>query len=486
MTVPFANLPLNTRNPGFYFEVDPSKANTGQRNFRALILGQAITSGLAQQAVLLPSTLIAKNLAGAGSPMALMAEAYRKRDVFGELWAMPVASNGAGTPGTMATTFTGPCTAAGTLSGYVCGVLVQAMIPAGASATAIAAAFASAIALNPDLPITAAAAAAVVTCTARVAGPLDLDVRFNYRGTLGGEVFPAGVGASNVITLGTGAPDLTTALANLGDRPYDMIIVPYSDSTTLDAIKGFLSDNAGRWLPTRLLFGHGFAAMRGTLGTVVTALTARNDQHMTVMPVNDSPTPAWIIAADMTGSVATSLRNDPGLPVQRLAMGWLPPPDLNRFTFSDRNTLLYDGASTYEVDEDGTVRVSRMVTTYQRNTAGVPDDSFLDVETPFQLADVIQFFQADFSTVFARKKIVANGTRLGQSNQDTVTPAIIGAHTLALYRLMEANGRVQDSATFKQLLVVEYAGGGRVNLVLPVTLAGQLRVIAGLVQFFRS
>ena len=329
----------------------------------------------------------------------------------------------------------------------------------------------------------ATAAAAAVTCTAKVVGPLDLDSRSNYRGALGGEAYPAGTGATSVITIGTGAPDLTAVLANLGDRPFDMIVVPYTDTTTLDAIKAFLSDSTGRWLPTRLVFGHGFAAMRGTLGAVTTATTARNDQHMTIMPFNDSPTPAWIWAADMVGSIATNLRNDPGLPVQRLAMGVLAPPAESRFVFSDRNTLLYDGASTYEVDDDGTVRVSRMVTTYQRNTSGVPDDSFLDVETPFQLADVIQFFQADYSTVFARKKIVANDTRLGANNQDTVTPAIIEAHTLALYRRLEANGRVQNTALFKQLLTVEYAGNGRVNVLLPITLSQQLRIIAGLVQF---
>ena len=483
MTIPFANLPASTRGPGFYFEIDASKANTARPKLRALILGQATVAGLPQAAVLCPSTPFARSYAGAGSPLALMAAQYRRRDVFGEIWIAAPASNGAGTASTVATTFTGPATAAGTMSRYECGVLVQFLVSAGMTATQMAAAYATVVNANPDLPVTATASGAVVTCTAKVVGPLDLDSRTNYRGALGGEVYPAGTTATSVVALGTGAPDLTLLLANLGDRPFDMIVVPYADTTTLDAIKAFLSDSTGRWLPTRLLFGHGFAAVRGTLGAVTTLTTARNDQHMTIMPFNDSPTPTWLWAADIVGSIATSIRNDPGLPVQRLALGVLAPPAESRFVFSDRETLLYDGASTYEVDDDGTVRISRMTTTYQRNTVGVPDDAFLDVETPFQLAEVIRFFQADFSTVWARKKIVANGTRLGISNQDTLTPQIIEAHVLALYRQLEADGRVQDVANFKALLTVEIVGNGRVNILLPITLSNQLRIVAGLVQF---
>lgn len=487
MTIPFLYTPGTTRNPGFYFEVDPSKANSAQPAHATLILAQPLpASAAAQVPALLNSTNTAISLAGAGSPLALMAAQYRARDPFGQLWGVPVTANGAGTASTVAVTLTGPSTAAGTLSAYVCGVQVPVLVTSGQAATAIATALAAAINANPNLPVSATATTATVTCTAKVMGPLDLDVRMNYYGTLGGEAFPAGVGASTItFTVGTGSPDLTNALLSLGEVPFDLIIIPYTDTATLDAVKGFLSDATGRWLSTRLLFGHGFAAIRGTLGTVVTALTARNDQHMTIMPFNDSPTPAWLWAADLAGSIANSLRNDPGMPLQKLAMGVLAPPPQSRFVFSDRDTLLVDGGSTYEVDQDGTVRTSRIVTTYQKNAFNVPDTAFLDAETPFQLADVIQRFRADFSSVYARKKIVANGTRLGQNNADTVTPQIVATHCIALYRQMEADGRVQDSTTFEQKLVAEYVGLGRLNLLLPITLAQQLRIIASLVQFMK-
>ncbi len=483
--IQFQNFPADTRNPGFAAEIDPSRANTGQFRLRTLVVGQVIAGAqpVPSVPVLCPSAAFARTLAGAGSPLALMAARVIARDPNGEIWVLPVPDNGAGQRSTVAAILAGTATAGGTLSTYVCDTLVQTGVPAGTTAAQAAATLAAVANAIADLPVTAAAAGAVVTFTVRVPGPLDLDVRWNHGGGLAGEVFPAGLTATAVLTPGTGAPDLGLAFANCSDIPFASVVLPYADAVTLDAVKAFLNDQTGRWAPVRLLFGHGFAAVRATLGQATTLLAARNDQHMTVLPVSNSPTPSWLIAADMAGSAGLSLRNDPGIPLQRLAMGWRAPPVADRFTYNDRNTLLYDGGSTYEVDDDGTVRISRLVTTYQTNTAGVADNSYLDVETMFQLADEIRFYRADITTVFARKKIVSDGTRFGAANPDIVSPRIIRAHMLALYRQREELGRVQDYDAFKQHLVVEYAGNGRVNILLPVILAGQLRIVAMLVQF---
>ena len=292
-----------------------------------------------------------------------------------------------------------------------------------------------------------------------------------------------GCAVAVAVTLGTGAPALGPALAPLGAIPFDVIVTPYADTASLDALKTFLADDAGRWAPQRLLFGHAFYALRGTLGTVTGLLAARNDQHASCLPFPDSPDPAWLWAADLAGTVATSLRNDPGLPLQHMAMGVTAPPPGLRWGWGERNTLLYDGGGAFEVAPDGTVMLLRLPTTYQRNPSGVPDDSYLDTETMFQLQDVIEFLQSDLTTAFARKKLVSDGTRFGSANPDTVTPAILKTHVLALYRLLELQGRVQDSASFKGGLVVENAGGGRINILAPVLLAQQLRIVALSIQF---
>jgi phage tail sheath gpL-like len=57
-------------------------------------------------------------------------------------------------------------------------------------------------------------------------------------------------------------------------------------------------------------------------------------------------------------------------------------PDLaDRFELTERNNLLYSGISTYTVADDGTVNVENIITTYQKNSYGDEDDSYLQVET---------------------------------------------------------------------------------------------------------
>ena len=68
---------------------------------------------------------------------------------------------------------------------------------------------------------------------------------------------------------GSGAPSLTDPLGNLQDRAFDFIVNPYTDTTSLDAVKEFLSDATGRWSYAQQLYGHSFGALAGTYGSFV-------------------------------------------------------------------------------------------------------------------------------------------------------------------------------------------------------------------------
>ena len=133
---------------------------------------------------------------------------------------------------------------------------------------------------------------------------------------------------------------------------------------------------------------------------------------------------------------------------------------------------------------DGTPVLERAITTYQTNAAGVADDSFLNVEPNETLAYVCRDLQQDSATTFARKKIAPDTTTVVPSaGSNIVTPSLIKAHVIARYRYLESLGYVVDSATFAKSCVVEYAGNGRVNVFAPITLMGQLRIMAFLVDF---
>jgi phage tail sheath gpL-like len=90
------------------------------------------------------------------------------------------------------------------------------------------------------MPVTAAAATSTVTFTAINKGPAgnDIDLRVNYLGTAGQEVTPTGMTFTiTAMASGATAPSLTTGLLNLQDKPFDFIVCPYTDTTSLNAIK---------------------------------------------------------------------------------------------------------------------------------------------------------------------------------------------------------------------------------------------------------
>jgi phage tail sheath gpL-like len=489
-SIPFKQLPANIRVPLFYAETDNSQANSGQQTQRALIIGQITAAGTAQPGVPVISQGVADAAAigGSGSMLHLMVQAYRRSDNFGELWCLPLADAGGATAAAGTVTFTAAATANGTFTLYVGGVAVAMPVVPAQTVAQLATALAAAINATPKLPVTAAAAAGVVTITAINKGPCgnDIDLRLNYLGTRGGEATPAGLAAAIVqMTGGATAPNLAAALANLGDMSFDFIACPYTDATSLAAIGSLLNDSTGRWSWSSQLYGHAFAAARGTLGTLTTLGLTRNDQHVSIMGFNDSPTPAWLWAASLTGAVATSVRADPALPMQTVRLeGVLAPPLASRFQLTDRNVLLYDGISTFTAGDDGSVAIDNLITTYQKNGAGAPDDSYLQVETLFTLAYVLRALKSVVTSKYSRVKLADNGTRVaGPGN--VVTPNMIRADLIATYRTLEANGLVQNGDAFRDGLIVQKntTNPNRVDVLWPGTLINQLRIFALLAQF---
>jgi len=486
----FNNIPANLRVPLFFAELDPRFANTAAPAQRTLLIGQI--AGSATLVGNTPTRIVSASdgmaAAGVGSILAGMIDFYHRNDPIAELWVLPLADNGAGAAATGSVTFTGPATAAGTLPLYVAGQNLAVGISAGDTASTIAAAVAAAIAAA-GLPVTATVTTGTVNLTARNKGLAgnDIDIRMAYLGTAGGEVVPAGVGAT-ITGMSGGAtnPVLTSGLTALGDQGFDFIVSSLTDSTSLDAIKAFLADSTGRWSSLQQIYGHAFAAYKGTAGAAASFCAGRNDQHLTVIPYNDSPSPSWEWAAALAGQAAASLRLDPAQPLQYLAVaGVLAPPIASRYTLSVRNsTLLYSGATTWFVDGNGAVTIENMVTTYVTNNQGAPDNSYLEIETMFTLVYVLRFLRNRVQLKFSRVKLAADGVRL-LPNSNVVTPAVIRADLIAAYRELEEAGFVQKSGAFAAGLIVEKdaTNPNRVNVLWPGTLINQLRQFATLIQF---
>lgn len=491
MTVPFSRVPANLRTPLFYVEFDNSMANTATATQRTLIIGGMLSSGTATagipQRVSSPETV--GQLAGKGGILQAMMTAYQANDAAAEIWILPLAESGGSlVAATGKIKVSSAPSDTGVISLYVAGTRIQLTVVATDTVAGIATSLAALINATTALPVTATAATDTITLTAKNLGATGntIDIRLNYLGTPGGEATPAGL--SLVITpmaSGVGAPDITSALANLNDRTFDFIVCPYDDTTSLDALKTFLSDSNGRWSWSQQLYGHAFCTTTGTYAQLGTKGGTRNNQHETLLGVNKSPTPPYVWSAGYAGASAVSLRNDPGRPLQTLAIsGVLAPALEDRFDLTERNNLLYSGISTYTVDDDGTVRIENLITTYQTNAYGDDDDSYLQVETLFTLAYVVRYLRTQITSRFGRMKLAANGTRFAPGAA-IVTPNIIRADQIAQYQTLEYQGYVQDSASFAKNLIVEQnaTNPNRVDVLWPGTLINQLRIFALLNQF---
>lgn len=484
--ISFNEIPVDIRTPGQYIEIDNTKALKGLPNQdrKLLILGQRLSTGAVAQAV--PTRVTSAEAAvgyfGRGSMLANMIAAAKKANPYSDLWAVALDDNVAGVAATGTLTFTGSPAAAGTLNLYIAGVLVQAAVASGDAVATIATAVAAAINAKPDLPVSASANLGVVTLTARHKGEAgnSLDVRLNY---YQGEETPAGLACAIVaMASGTGNPDIATAIAALGGDQYYSIVSPWSDASNVGKLE---SELATRWGPMAQKTGHAFHGLSGSHATLTTYGSARNSPHSTFIGAYKSPTPPYIWAA-VHGAVCEYYGAiDPARPFQTLELpGVLPPAVKERFTREERDLLLKDGISTFLVGPDGKVYIERVITTYQTNAFGVEDISYLDLETKWTVDYVRYAVRARIALRFPRYKLADDGTQFAPG-QAIVTPRIIRAELLGLFRELEEVGLVENFDQFKADLLVVRSNSdpNRVNAVIPPDVVNQFRVFAAAVQF---
>lgn len=500
--IPFSNVPNDVRVPLFYAEVDNSQANTATAIQRALIIGQMTDLGVATENIpqICGGVGDAQAKYGINSQLAAMVAAYRKNDDFGEVWCLPLADTVDAPQATNTITIAGTPTKGGVISLYVGGGgywgdgsgLYQVPVNTLSTPATIATALINIINTDLKAPITAEAGEATgeVLLIAVHAGATgnEIDVRLNYLDTLGGQTIPEGLTitiATPTLTGGVSNPSLTDAIANLGDTSFDFIVCPYKDTASLGALDLFLNMQTGRWSWSKQIYGHYFAVNSGTFGDQTTLGASRNSPFGSILGVYDSPTPSWLIAAQYVGAIVQSLKNDPGRPLQTLPItGMFAPKSENRFELTERNSLLFSGISTFTVADDGACRVEKIITTYQKNAFGSPDNSFLNIETMYLLAYILRFMKTRVTSKFGRMKLAANGTRFAQGSA-IVTPNIIRADVIAAYQELEFNGYVQDSKAFAKSLIVEQnsQNKNRVDVLWPGTLINQLNIFALLAQF---
>jgi phage tail sheath gpL-like len=483
----FLQIPVNILTPGTYAEFDASRAVNGLPTpvNRTLIIGQRLAVGTVAAETLkkVRTPGEAKAYFGRGSMLAAMIGVYMGSDPDAEVWAIAVDDDADATAATRTITVAGTSTAAGTIPLQVTGKAVNVTIASGVAAAAVATAIAAAINAKPDLPVTAAAALGVVTLTARNKGLTSggIDTRDCYNE---GETLPAGITLAHAAGVaGAGNPDLTDALAAIGDQPFLYWVNPYADAANLALIEAALATRADA---LHMSDGVNLFPLTGSLATIETAGLARNSPFSCAVGVTGLLDPAWEFIAALSGQVSASANIDPAVPFTDLVVpGIKAMAPADEFIRQERQYLLEDGVSTVRLS-GGNVVIDRLVTTYKTDTSGEADTAWQDLNTLLLMYYLRWSLRNRIATKFPRYKLGSDGGTYAPTSR-VVTPSGIRAEVLALFLEWETAGLVENFDQFKADVVVERddADPNRVNILLPPDLINQYLITAVKMQFRR-
>jgi phage tail sheath gpL-like len=497
MAISFESIPPNLRVPLAYFEFSADLAGRSNQIQNALILCTVPANAALPVGVptLIRSADHARALAGTGSALGRQCQRWFQNNRAGvPLYALAAAETGFAVS-TGLVTFGGAATEAGTVPLYVGGRRVSVIVANGDDAEEIA--LAARTAINADERVgvgasvnaTTAEAVDIAALQPGVLGRLPLGVALE--GDIGGEYLPDGVTVTiTQMTAGAGSPNVADMLDAVGDEPFDFVLCPFvvrgnaNNQQHLIDLDAFFNATTGRWSWESMLYGHGWTAFDDTLGALQTLGGTRNGEHVTIFGVFNSATPSDEVLAAYSGQCAGSLVVDPARPTQGLPLiGVRLPPIQDRFTVRDKQVLYFTGIASYQ-SEGGIMATDRIITTYQRNRWGAPDDSMLDVETLFSGAAFARFMRGRVLLKFPRSKLADDGTRFG-AGQAIVTPSIIRAEMVAAYAELEESGLVENADGFEEALIVErnQQDRNRVDVLLPPDFVNQLRIFAALVQW---
>ena len=486
-SITFDQIPANWRVPGTYVEIRPDYSNMGLAEFptRVLLMVQMLAAGTAAVGRTYRITRVADaiGLFGQGSVGHHMVEAFLAANPTTEMHAIALADVGGGTQATRTVTITGTPTVAGVAALYVAGRRVTANVTTASTPTTVAAALVAAITANPDMPVTAANSAGVITLTARHRGEVgnEIDARMNLRiddNTPAGLAFAIANG-----TAGATNPDIATAISAVAAEWFTDIVVPWTDTTSVSALTAELSR---RYVAMTRLDMHGWIGLRGTFSAVSSRGAALNSPHLSVIGANAAPQPGYVWAASLAGVASFHLANDPARQLRSLVLpGILAPAQAVRFIDTERDLLLRDGISTFTVAVDGSVVLERVITTYQTTTLGAPDTAWLDVMIPKVLTRIRWDWATHMALTWPRAKLAGDNDIAAEYAANVATPRRLHSTWAARCKLYARQGWIENvEATLRaSTFAIDGADRNRVNALMKVQVIGNLMVLAGALEF---
>lgn len=497
--IAFNNIPTTIRTPGVYTEIDNSRALQGltQNPHKVLILGQLNTATATKTTNTLEritSETIADGYFGVDSEIARMCRKFKQVNPNTDLYAVALGSAG-GVAASGSLKFSVALShAAGIVSTnnemvnlMLAGREVKFALTSGWSVTDVNSAAVAAINAIADMPVSAGTnATSAIILSALLSGTNgnSMYVGFNF---YAGQSYPTCFGDSVLVgAMGGGSndPDIDSAWAVIENEQFHYIVSPYTDTTNWAALHDELETRFGPMVDKQ---GMGITAYNDSLAALLAFGTAKNSPFISTMGFYNSPTPREEIAAVLAGVVSYNLNADPARPLHTLELkGVIPPASVNRFTRTERDLLLYDGISTWVVNPSGNVAIERMITTYQVNSVGAADVSYLNVQTMATLSEIRYQYGVRMAARFIATRFkLADDTYPVQPGQKIATPKTVKAEIIALFTELRDAGLVENLEDFIDNLIVQRnsVDRDRVDVLLPPDLINQFRILAGVVQF---
>jgi phage tail sheath gpL-like len=487
MSITFNSVPSNAAASKVFVEQEAVNRGTGSPLIphKKLVMGHYNSgkSPTANVAQLILSLADAWDRYGRGSQLAAMIEKAGVQDGV-PVYAIPLAPDGSGVAAVGSLAFSGTATAAGTLAIYIAGRRVTVAVAVGDTAAEVATAVAAAVNADLDLPVTASADTGTVTVTSRWAGESSnqISLQMNRRDT---DVTPAGLSVT-VTDVGSGTageedPDVSTALAGLGDTWFTEIAFPFLSADALTALKaaGVTRDDPGVNRPF-----WAFAGYTGTRSAFITELGNHNSEWLTFVPVHGSPSPAYEIAASAAKLAAQVQQNTPGRPLKNQILPGVSAGDTNDQTYAENDATVKAGGSTTENTEGGGVKVIDLVTTRITTDAGADTDAWRFAE----IIPNIQFKRYALEQVFKASPydqavVISDDDLPGPSY--AIRPRAAKSRCIQLVDDWVSRGMSTSRDEIVAGITAEINGdnAGRIDVLIPDVPSAGLRILAAKLEW---
>jgi phage tail sheath gpL-like len=373
-----------------------------------------------------------------------------------QVWVCPVAEAGSGAAAVETITITASSAQAGNLAIQICGRTINVGVSAGDSATTIASNLLAQIQANyAILPITATAAAGVVTGTNITKGLNGNDVTY---ATISA---PTGVAVAYAqSTAGSGVADPTTALEALYDKRYHAVCL--SNHLAAD-IALCIADRAVDWGYAQANYKYYFLGSTASLGTATTLAGEANDFGVGIVTCTGCPN----LPVELAVAVGTSWfsHDAPNYNMDGETLPLVPPSGANAYSDAQIESAL-GGGLTPLTPAGLYVKVERLTST-ETTVNSAPFEPTRDMGNTRTSAEL------------AEQIAIAIATGLPQQ---TLTDAVLDDVrdiVVQVDRIFETNGYITGVDGWLPQIIAEISDNppGRVNVVNPHTPVGALHQV---------